>query len=479
MSSEQVKPTSSEQPQGGKAKQAQSKGGKQVSDEAILTPEEKAAKKAAADVVYYAKLDTLTAFIINLIEGRFPMTPEQRMQLLAQLALMRFSEELLQMDCGGKILKQHIGKSYAHFLGNTIYAIQQKAMARFMEELPKLSLEVQTSVIFQLLRYYTLLSPLSDELGGDCPSLDAKSFKYHMLYLCSMHGIVFKTVCDYGVAKGIVKIESLKTFFKVSGQNAFMLKGMTKLYSPSCTTVSDKVCEDIGNLTAKQGKLDAEKKALDAKVADVTKKLADVSLAQKLRDGLTRNQASLVAQLVTVNETIATTSAKLEAMKCLLTSVLAVEKELVKQGGGSAEANFAGQNGEDWFSQYIASRASCISHSDPQLLLPTSFTLESLFEMVETQNKHENDLLTLANAEAEKRMTEAAFQTETEEQRKRRVQMEAEAAFLSEEDRKKAEAAFESTMPNICEGVVVKVTLTVGDETLECNFKVKNEEKKL
>ena len=463
MSSEltQGTPASDEQPQGkqasdkqvngGKAKQSKSKGkGKQVSgEETILTPEEEAAKKAEkakADAIYYEKRAVLTAFINDAIDGKFSMTPVQYMLLLVQFALMRFSKEMLQMDFGGKTLKQHLGNSYAHFLGGTIYTIQQQALDRFMEELPKLpklSLEVQISVILQVLQYYTPLSPLSDELGGDCPSLDAKSFKYHMLYLCSMHGIVFKTVCDYGVAKGIVKIESLKTFFKVSGQNAFMLKGMTWLYSPSCTTVSDKVRGDIVNLTAKQGKLDAEKKALDAKVADVTKKLADVSLTQKLRDGLTRNQASLVAQLATVVEAIATTSNKLAAMESLSTSVLAVEETLVKQGGGTAEAFFEGQNKEDKFSKYIASLVSCISHSDPRLLLLTSFTLESLFEMAKTQNKHANDLLTLANAEAEKRMTEAGFQ---------------------------------STSRNSCEGVVVVVTLNVGSETVECKFKVKNDE---
>ena len=468
---------SSEQAKGGKAKQGKAK---QVSDEkAILSPEEEAIKKAEADAIYYGKRAVLTAFINDAIDGKFSMTPVQYMLLLVQFALMRFSKEMLQMDFGGKTLKQHLGNSYAHFLGGTIYTIQKEALDRFMEELPKLSLEVQISVIFQVLQYYTPLSPLSDELGGDCPSLDAKYFKYHMLYLCSTHGVVFKTVCDYGVAKGIVKIESLKTFFKVSGQNAFMLKGMTKLYSPSCTTVSDKVHGDIGNLTAKQGKLDAEKKALDAKVADVTKKLADVSLAQKLRDGLTINQASLIAQLVTVVEAITTTSDKLEAMKRLSTSVLAVEKTLVEQGGGTAETFFKGQNMEDEFTEYMALGPPCISHTDDRLLLPTSFTFESLFKMAKTQNKHDNDLLTVANAEAKKRMAEAGFQTETEEQRTRRVQMEAKAAFLSEEDRKKAEAAFESTVPNICEGVVVKVTLSVGDEILECNFKVKNEEKNL
>jgi len=392
---------------------------------------------------------------------------------------MRFSDESLQMVIGEKTLKDHLGKSYAHFLGSTIYTIQKEALARFMEELPKLSLEVQISVIFQVLRYYTPLSPLSDELGGDCPSLEAKIFKYHMLYLCSMHGVVFKTVCDYGVAKGIVKIESLKTFFKVSGQNAFMLEGMTKLYSPSCTTVSDKVLEDIVNLTKRLAKLDAEKKDLATKEADVTQRLADGSLAPKLREGLTKNHASLLAQLAKAVEAIATTSDKLAAMECLSTSVLAVEKELMERGGGTAETFFRGQNTEDWLSLYFASFAPCISHNDDRLLLPTSFTFESLFEMAKTQDKHNNDLLTVANAEAKKRMAKAGFQTETEEQRTRRAQMEEKAAFLSEEDRKKAEAAFESTVPNICEGVVVKVTLTIGDETLECNFKVKNEEKKL
>lgn len=470
----------SEQPQckpasGGKAKQGK---GKQVS-EAILTPEEEAEQKKADDTKYYAKRSELTAVIGDAIDGKFPMTTEQRMQLLAQIALMRFSDESLQMDFGGKTLKDHLGKSYAHFLGNTIYAIQKEALARFMEELPKLSLEIQTSVIFGVMRYYTPLSPLSDELGSDCPSLAALNFKYHMLYLCSQHGIVSKTICDYGVAKGIVKIESLKTFFKVSGQNAFMLKGMTQLYSVSCRTVTDKVLEDIGNLTKRLAKLDADKKALDAKVADVTQKLADVSIAPKLREGLTKNQTSLKDQLATVVVAIATTSAKLAAMESLSTSVLAVEKTLVKQGGGTAETFFAGQNTEDWLSRYFASFAPCISHNDDRLLLPISFTFESLFEMAKTQDKHNNDLLTVANAEAKKRMAKAGFQTETEEQRTRRAQMEEEAAFLSEEDRKKAEAAFESIVPNICEGVVVKVTLTVGDETLECNFKVKNEEKKL
>jgi hypothetical protein len=165
-------------------------------------------------------------------------------------------------------------------------------------------------------------------------------------------------------------------------------------------------------------------------------------------------------------------------MESLSTSVLAVEETLVKQGGGTAETFFAGQNTEDLFSQYIASFAPCVSHNDDRLLLPTSFTFESLFEMAKSQDKHINALLTVANAEAKKRMAEAAFQTETEEQRTRRAQMEEEAAFMSEEDRKKAEAAFESTVPNICEGVVVNVTLNVGGKTLECKFKVKNEEKK-
>lgn len=478
MSSEQPyvgNSASDEQAKGGKAKSGKAK---QVSDEkTILSPEEKAAKKAEADAIYYGKRAVLTAFINDAIDGKFLMTPVQYMLLLVQFALMRFTKESLQMDFGGKTLKQHIGNSYAHFLGSTIYAIQQKALDCFMEELPKLSVEVQISVIFQVLRYYTPLSPLSDELGGDCPSLDAKLFKYHMLYLCSMHGIIFKTVCDYAVAQKIVRIESLKTFFKVSGQNAFMLEGMTKLYSPSCTTVSDKVHGDIVNLTAKQVKLNAEKRVLDTKIADVIQKLADVSLAPK-HEGLKKNHASLDAQLVTVVEAITTTSDKLVAMESLSTSVLAVEKKLVKQGGGTAETFFAGQNTEDWLSLYIASLAPCISHTDPLLLLPTSFTFESLFEMAKTQNKHANELLTVANTEAKKRMAEAGFQTETEEQRTIRVQMEAEAAFLSEEDKKKAEAAFESTVPNICEGVIVKVTLNVGGEILECNFKVKNEEKK-
>ena len=166
---------------------------------------EKTEEEIKAD--YAKKQQRLLAFFTTLITLLLPtMTHEQYVLLLAQIALMRFSPDILQFKIDGKSIKAHFGNSYAHFLGDMIYDIQQKALDRFMKELPTLSLEDQISVIVQVLRYYTSLSPLSDELGCDCPSLDAKSFKYHTLYLFSMHGIVFKTVCDYAVAQEIVKI---------------------------------------------------------------------------------------------------------------------------------------------------------------------------------------------------------------------------------------------------------------------------------
>lgn len=108
------KQASDEQVKGGKAKQSKSKGkGKQVSgEETILTPEEEAAKKAekaAADAKYHEKRDALKAFIGDAIDGKFPMTTVQYVLLLIQFALMRFTDESLQMDIGGKTLKQRLG----------------------------------------------------------------------------------------------------------------------------------------------------------------------------------------------------------------------------------------------------------------------------------------------------------------------------------------------------------------------------------
>jgi len=397
------------------------------------TPEQIAAE-------YEKKQARLVEFFKKLITSRPPtMTLIQYIFLLAQIALMRFSEDVRNFVLDDKPICAHIGTTYLHFLGNEIYAIQEEALKRFFEELSLITSAEQVEVVFIALTYFSTLSPLSNESGTDCPGTNTK--KYHTLYLFGMYGTFFAAVCDFAVTAGILTIEDVRTFFKVSGQNGFMCDG--KATSPSSMTHEAKVREKIANMQKAIKKAEDELTTTTKQMSDVEDKLKNPLLASK-HDGLAKNKVALSSKIEQATNTLSTLKTNMKKMQSLLASVLEVESALPVDG--TVEVFYPGENMEDHFSQFIALSHQCISHDDPALKLKMGLTWKSLKLIRTFQTKHCNVILALANKEVRRHMTQAGFQCNSSES------------------------------CNVAEGVVVSVVVRFADgRSITCNMKVKNE----
>jgi len=398
------------------------------------------AKISVQPAEYPKKQQKMCAFFTDLITSRPPlMFTLQYMLLLAQIALMRFSPDILQFEIDSKSIKAHIGSAFVHFLGREIYEIQKQALNRFLEELRSLAHAEQCDVVYAVLTYFSTLSPLSNESGTECPGPYA--MKYHTLYLFGMYGTFFTAVCDFAVTARILTIENVRTFFKVSGQNGFMCNG--KATSPSLMTHAEKVCERIANQQKAIDNTEAELTKATEQLKVVEQKLLDASLASK-HAGLAKNKNAISSKMEQVTNALSTFQATMKKLQSLLASVIQVESSL--SIGGTVEVFYPGDNMEDQLSQHISSLYPCISHEDTALKLDMGMNWRSLKMITRVQSKHDNIILALANKEAIRRMTEAGFQGDS------------------------------SKSPNVAEGVVVSVVVKFADgRTITCNMKVKNE----
>lgn len=389
---------------------------------------------------YAKKHQNMCAFFTALITSQpLLMSTQQYMQLLAQIALMRFSPDILQFEIDGKSIKAHIGSAFVHFLGSKIYEIQKQALGRFLKELHSLAHAEQHDVVYLVLSYFSTISPLSDETGNDCPS--DKTRKYHTMFLFGMPGTFFTAVCDFAVTAKILTIEQVRTFFKVSGQNGFMRDG--KATSSSLTTHDVKVGDRIANLQKAIAKTGTELKNATEQLEVIKQKLADSSLASK-HTGLVKNKDALKLQIERATSALSTLQANMNESQRLLASVREVESTLFCDG--TLEVFYPGENKEDPFSQFIASSCPCISHVDQALKLNMGLNFRSLCLINKFQTKHHNAILLNANKEALRRMTEAGFQGDS------------------------------SKSSNVTEGVVVSVVAKFADErSITCNIKVKND----
>jgi hypothetical protein len=358
---------------------------------------------------------------------------------------MRFSPDILQVDIDGKPFKACIGFTFVHFLGKEIYDIQKQALERFLEVLRGLAPAEQCEIVHTVLLYFSTKSPLSDENGKECP--DDRTRKYHTLFLFGMHGTFFAAVCDFAVTAGILTIEDVLTFFKVSGQNGFAMRcdkdGKVKATSPSFMIHEAKVLDNIASLQKAIDKTNMELEKAEMQLTEVEKKLADATLASK-HGGFAKNKEALSSKIEQVSKTLSTFQATMKKLQSLLASVLQVESTL--HDDGTVEMFYPGQNTEDYFSQFIASLYPCISHKDPALKLDMGLNWASHNLIMRFQSKHDNIILAHANKEAMRRMTEAGFQGDS------------------------------SKSPNVAEGVVVSVVVKFADgRSITCNMKVKNE----
>ena len=352
---------------------------------------------------YIEKQEKTCAFFMALITSRPPhMSIVQYMLLLAQIVLMRFSPDVLQIVIDGKNIKAHIGSAFVHFLGKNIYSIQIQALTRFLEELRGLAHEEQRYVIFTVLTYFSTLSPLSDECGNECPNEDVR--KYHTLFLFGMHGTFLTAVCDFAVAAKILIIKEIHTFFKVSGQNGFIRSG--KATSSSLMPHEAKVCERIANQQKVIDNTKEELEKLKTQLDDIKQKLLDASFSSK-HTGLARNKVVLISQVERITIALSTHQTKIDDLHKLLASILEVEPTL--SDDGTMEVFYPGENTEDIFSQFTARRYPCISHVDSALKLEIGLNWRSLKVIRLAQSKHDNTILHLANKEATRRMAEASF----------------------------------------------------------------------
>jgi hypothetical protein len=389
---------------------------------------------------YNKKQQQTCAFFKTLITSRPPsMQILQYVLLLAQIVLMRFSPDVLQIVIDGKNIKAHIGSAFVHFLGKEIYNIQNLALECFLKELRSLAPAEQCNVVFTVLTYFSTRSLLSDESGNECPNDTV--WKYHTLFLFGMHGGFFTAVCDFAVAAKILTIEQVCTFFKVSGQNGFM-RG-DKATSSSLMTHEAKVRERIINQQKVIDNTAEELKKLMEQLVVIEQKLSDTTFSSK-HTGLAKNKDALILQKERATNALSTHQTKMKELHRLLESILKVES--IVSNHETIEVFYPGENTEDSFSKFTASLNPCISHIDSALKLEIGLNWTSLKLIRAVQTKHHNTILKLANKEAIRRMAEASFQGDS------------------------------SKSPNDAEGVVVGVNVKFADGRLiTCNMKVKNE----
>ena len=263
-----------------------------------------------------------------------------------------------------------------------------------------------------------------------------------------MHGTFFAAVCDFGVTAGILTIEDVLTFFKVSGQNGFAKRcdkdGKVKATSPSFMTHEKKVLDKIANQQKAIDKTKMELQKAEMQLTEVERQLADATLASK-HGGFAKSKEVLSSKIEQVSKTLSTFQATMKKLQSLLASVVQVESSL--SNDGTVEMFYPNENMEDRFSEFTASLHPCISHTDPALKLDMGLNWLSLILIMKFQSKHDNIILAHANKEAMRRLTEAGFQGDS------------------------------SKSPNVAEGVVVSVKLKlVNGRSVTCNMKVKNED---